>query len=326
MLEKIEFFGIKTGENYETFGIYIRIPNSKPPVQTEVHPLMSITTLARTIENGFDIKDFYLTSNGRILKDHLSIKEEKLLPSSIIDVQLRVRGGGKQCCLAGCINNTGSYPLTACRGSYEVKGQSLQPEHMCFEHYSWDRDNHVNYGTGEIAFIPCCSCQKNIKCFRPYGCSHHMSNFLNSTYHVTCNNGDNVTPTSDVQSTTRNKNFICFSCSQGLKHFRAQQANTQSSTLNEQHVLPIMASHHLDMGHLYPLLVTKLPPSWKIAISGDRTIQLLFSPVRNEKHNINKRQILLTNECLSLSKCFYYKYHKSNARLTFYKDKKISGT
>ena len=30
-------------------------------------------------------------------------------------------------------------------------------------------------------------------------------------------------------------------------------------------------------------------------------------------------------QCLSLSKCFIYKYHKSNARLTFYKDKKISG-
>ena len=147
---------------------------------------------------------------------------------------------------------------------------------------------------GEIAHILCCSCQKNIKCFQPCGCSHHMSNFLNSTFHVTCNNRDNATSTSDVQSTTRNNNFICFSCIQGLKHFRAQQANTQSSTLHEQHVLPIMASHHLDMGHLHSLLITKLPPSWKIAISGDRTIQMLFSPVRNEKQNINERQILLT--------------------------------
>ena len=121
-----------------------------------------------------------------------------------------------------------------------------------------------------------------------------MYNFLNSSFHVTCDNVDNVTSTSDVQSTTRNKNFICFSCSQGLKHFRAQQANTQSSTLNEQLVLSIIASHHLDMGHLYSLLITKLPSSWKIAVSGDRTIQLLFSPVRNEKQNINERQILLT--------------------------------
>ena len=82
---------------------------------------MSITTLARTIENGFDI----------ILMNHLSVKEAKILPLSIIDVQLRMRGGGKQYCLAGCINDAGSYPLTACRGSYKVRGQSLQPEHMC---------------------------------------------------------------------------------------------------------------------------------------------------------------------------------------------------
>ena len=54
-----------------------------------------------------------------------------------------------------------------------------------------------------------------------------------------------------------------------------------------------MACHRLDMAHLYSLLITKLSPSWKIAISGDRTIQLLFSPVRNEKHNVNERQILL---------------------------------
>ena len=134
---------------------------------------------------------------------------------------------------------------------------------MCFEHYSWDRDNHMNYETGEIAYILCCSCQVNIKCFLPYGCSHHMSNFLNSTFHVTCNNGDNVTSTSDVQSTTRNKNFICLSCSQGLKHFSAQQANTHSSTLN-------------DMAHLYSLLITKLSPSWKIAISGDRQSNCYF--------------------------------------------------
>ena len=91
----------------------------------------------------------------------------------------------------------------------------------------------MNYETGEIAYIPCGSCQVNIKCVQPYGCSHYMSDFLNSTFHVTCNNRDNVTSTSDVQSTTRNKNFICLSCSQGLKHFLAQQANTQSSTLNE---------------------------------------------------------------------------------------------
>ena len=132
-----------------------------------------------------------------------------------------MRGGGKQCCLAGCINDAGSYPLTDCRGSYEVKGQGFQPEHICFEHY-----NHVNYETGEIAYIPCSSCQKSIKCFQPCGCSHHMSKFLNNTFHVTCNNGDNVTSTTDVHSTTRNKNFICFSCSQGVKHFHTQQANT----------------------------------------------------------------------------------------------------
>ena len=33
-----------------------------------------------------------------------------------------------------------------------------------------------------------------------------------------------------------------------------------------------MACHHLDMAHLHSLLITKLPPSWKTAISGDRTI------------------------------------------------------
>ena len=42
-----------------------------------------------------------------------------------------------------------------------------------------------------------------------------------------------------------------------------------------------MACHRLDMTHLYSLLITKLPPSWEIAISGDRTIQLLFSLTRN---------------------------------------------
>ena len=35
-------------------------------------------------------------------------------------------------------------------------------------------------------------------------------------------------------------------------------------------------------------------------------------------------EITHAKECLSLSiKCFYYKYHKSKAGLTFYKDKKI---
>ena len=139
----------------------------------------------------------------------------------LVNTTSKVRGGSKQCCLAGCINDTGSYPLTACRGSYEVKGQSLQPDHMCFERYSWVRENHVNNGMGEIAYqyIPCCLCQKNIKCFWPYGCSHHMSNFLNSTFHVTgtCNNGEYVSSTRDVPSMTRNKNFLCCSFSEGLE-------------------------------------------------------------------------------------------------------------
>ena len=76
------------------------------------------------------------------------------IPSRLLQLllQLRMHGGGKQCCLAGCINDAGSYPLTACRGSYEA-----------IEHYSWDRDNHMNYEMGEIAYIPCCSCQVNIK-------------------------------------------------------------------------------------------------------------------------------------------------------------------
>lgn len=67
-------------------------------------------------ENDLDINDFYLTLNGRILRDHLSIKQEKT-PLSIIDIQLYMSGGGKQCSLAGCINDSGSYPLPACRGS-----------------------------------------------------------------------------------------------------------------------------------------------------------------------------------------------------------------
>ena len=96
----------------------IAIPLSKK----EFYPLMSITTLARTIENVFDKKDCYRTLNGRILRDHLSVKEEKM------------RGG----------------PLTACRESYEVKGQSLQREHMYFEHYSWDRDNGRIYTRGRL--------------------------------------------------------------------------------------------------------------------------------------------------------------------------------
>ena len=73
----------------------IRMPNSKPPVQKKVYPLMSITRLVKTIENGFDIKDFYSTLNGRILRDHQSVNEEKILPSSIIDAQLHVHGGGR---------------------------------------------------------------------------------------------------------------------------------------------------------------------------------------------------------------------------------------
>jgi len=70
-------------------------------------------------ENDLDINDFYLTLHGRILRDHLSIKQEKT-PLSIIDIQLYMSGGGRQCSLAGCINGSGSYPLPACRGSYEV--------------------------------------------------------------------------------------------------------------------------------------------------------------------------------------------------------------
>lgn len=125
MLEKIEFFGIKTGVNYETFVIYMRIPNSKPPVQKEVHSLMIITTLATTTENGFDTKGLYLTLSGKIRRDHLSVREENILPSSIIEVQLRMYSGGKQCCLAGCINDAGRYPLTACR--HEVGEHSREP-------------------------------------------------------------------------------------------------------------------------------------------------------------------------------------------------------
>lgn len=35
------------------------------------------------------------------------------------------------------------------------KDRAFQPIYICFEHYSWDRDNQVNYGTVEIAYIPC---------------------------------------------------------------------------------------------------------------------------------------------------------------------------
>ena len=135
------------------------------------------------------------------------------IPSRLLQLllQLRMCGGSSQCCLSGCINDAGSYPLTACWGSHEANPNT------CVLNIT------VGIETGQITYIPCCSCQVNIKCVQPYGCSHHMSNFkfLNSTFHVTCNNGDNVTSTSDVQSTTRNKNFICLSRSQGLKHFRA---------------------------------------------------------------------------------------------------------
>ena len=43
-----------------------------------------------------------------------------LSPLPQLLLRLRMCGGGKQCCLAGCINDAGSYPLTACRGSYEA--------------------------------------------------------------------------------------------------------------------------------------------------------------------------------------------------------------
>ena len=228
LLAKIQFSCNSMAVNAENmFGIYVRLPNGNHPTYKMVQPLMTIETLSRNIEDEFHITDFYLTLNGRILNNDMSIEEENISLSSIIDVQLRLRGGIGLCCIVGCNNETGDYLLTRCKGSYEIKEHSV---HICHEHLKWDRENHVDCGQGKIGYILCSSCKKEIKCFRPYGCSKHMSNFLRSTFHVTCAetvSSHNYSPSCELE-----RNFICFSCSEGLKQLSGQQVMSSFQPAN----------------------------------------------------------------------------------------------
>lgn len=86
-----------------------------------------------------------------------------------------------------------------------------------------DQQNHNACVEPEIKYIPCSSCQKQIKCLKPYGCSKHTSVYLDKTFHVTCNSGESASYTDDNQSVYLERNY--FSCSQGLKQLIVQQAS-----------------------------------------------------------------------------------------------------
>ena len=86
-----------------------------------------------------------------------------------------------------------------------------------------DQQNHDACVEPEIKYIPCSSCQKQIKCLKPYGCSKHTSVYLDKTFHVTCNSGESASYTDDNQSVYLERNY--FSCSQGLKQLIVQQAS-----------------------------------------------------------------------------------------------------
>ena len=84
-----------------------------------------VENLRKKSDLGFDREDLFWTLQIEISGIHLYIQETTTtinIPSRLLQLllQLRMCGGGNQCCLAGCINDAGSYPLTACRGSYEA--------------------------------------------------------------------------------------------------------------------------------------------------------------------------------------------------------------
>ncbi len=162
LLDKTKFSINNKDANLEMFGIYIRLPDGSPLRYKMVQPCLDIETLSQIVEDEFRVTDFYLTVNGKILSNNLSIHDENITPSSIIDVQLRLRGG---------TNPPGQQVLS-----------------------------------------------------------------------------------------------------------------TEASA----------ASDCLDIGHLYSTLLEKLPLNWKVSITDERQIRLSFSPERDEKKNVNERQIFLT--------------------------------
>ena len=227
--------------------------------------------------------------NGRIIDNNITIKEERIAPCSIIDVQLRLRGGTGLCCWAGCKSKAPEHILTSCKGSYEINKEH-DSFNVCHEHFMWDQQNHGACGEPEIKYIPCSSCRKQIKCLRPYGCSKHTSVYLDKTFHVTCNSGESVSYTNDNQSVYLERNFICFSCSQGLKQLSVKQA----SNPKEDQVLFKEVFDPKNIGQLFTSLINRLPQNWSFSITGDRTIRLSFCPVREGEQNANERQILIT--------------------------------
>ena len=171
---KIQFSCNEKDAGEEMFDIYVRLPDGKIASYKKFQPSMGVETLSKRTEAEFLIKDFYLTLNGRIIDNNMTIREERITPCSIIDVQLRLRGGTGLCCLAGCKSEAGGHLLTSCKGSYEIN-EEHDSFNVCHEHFMWDQQNHGACGEPEIKYIPCSSCQKLIKCLRPYGCSKHTS-------------------------------------------------------------------------------------------------------------------------------------------------------
>ena len=286
---KIQFSCNEKDAGEEIFDIYVRLPDGKIASYKKFQPSMGVETLSKRTEAELLMKDFYLTLNGRIIDNNITIREERITPCSIIDVQLRLRGGTGLCCLAGCKSEAGGHLLTSCKGSYEIN-EEHDSFNVCHEHFMWDQQNHGACGEPEIKYIPCSLCQKLIKCLRPYGCSKHTSVYLDKTFHVTCNSGESASYTDDNQSVYLEQNFICFSCSQGLK----QQTVQNASNPKGDQVLSKGVFDPKNIGQLFASLINRLPQNWSFSITGDETIRLSFCPVREGKQNANERQILIT--------------------------------
>ena len=303
---KIQFSCNEKDACEEMFDIYVRLPDGKIASYKKVQPSMSVETLSKRKEAKFLIKDFYLALNGRIIDNNMTIREERITPCSIIDVQSRLRGGTGLCCLVGCKTEAAEHLLTSCRGSYEIN-EEHDSFNVCHEHFIiiWDEQNQGACGEPEIKCIPCSSCQKQINCLRPYGCSKHTSVYLDKTFLVTCNSGESVSYTDDNQSVYLERNFICFSCSQGLK----QQTVQQASNSKGDQVLSNGVFDPENTGQLFASLINRLPQNGSFSITGDGTIRLSFCPVREGKQNANGRQILITRTGTLSVEFFNQKVH-----------------
>lgn len=111
---KIQFSCNEKDAGEEMFDIYVRLLDGKIASYKKVQPSMSVETLSKRTEAKFLIKDFYLALNERIIDNNMTIREERITPCSIIDVQSRLRGGTGLCCLVGCKSEAAEHLLTSC--------------------------------------------------------------------------------------------------------------------------------------------------------------------------------------------------------------------